>query len=200
MDFSSVELWNGIHPFDNTVRLLVVFAGFTLAMTCLRFALIAYFKSGQRHRVYGILSYGLVVLAPAVIFLFRFDLNLYWPSVIPYALGLLLGAAALRVNYTVTPAAWRLGSTQRDERDAQDTARGEARGREDVALTDDRLREDNLLPDPADRNDRDDMERVDARDREDVALTDDRLREDDLLTEQRGREDEASKRDHDRGY
>lgn len=89
-------------PLANGVRLLVCFIGFTLALTCLRFAWLAS-RTRQRYRMLGILSYGCVVATPSITGLSRFGQDVNWLATAVYLLGLVLGIAALAANYTVSP-------------------------------------------------------------------------------------------------
>lgn len=108
------EPFNGVRVLDNTARLLVILAGVTLAMLCLRFAYVEWRKGeGERFRVAGILSYGCCVLTPPLIALTRFGQPfLWWPFAV-YIIGLVLGGLALWSNYTIAPTWWRISLLHR---------------------------------------------------------------------------------------
>lgn len=112
--------WGGDNIAAATIRLLVIFVGFTLALTCVRFAVIAR-RRGQGYRVPGILAVACLVITPSLTALYRLNEDVLVLPAITYIAGLVLALVALRRNYTVTPAAWRLGGKKHrdDESDRQ---------------------------------------------------------------------------------
>lgn len=95
--------------FNDVVRLVVIFVGFLLAMLCVRFAWLAWYRHREKYRVAGILSFGCIVATPAIGALFRFDADINWWSYGTYFIGLLLGFVALYANYHIAPTWARLG-------------------------------------------------------------------------------------------
>lgn len=89
----------------NVVRVAILLVGFTLAMACIKFAWVAW-KAGEPYRGWGLLSYGLFVITPAISGLFRFGEPLNWLTTATYALALFAGVMALRATYTIDPV-WK---------------------------------------------------------------------------------------------
>jgi hypothetical protein len=98
------------------VRLVILLIGITMGLTCLRFALLAW-RDGQRPRMFGILSYGCCVSAPAINGLRNLDQPLFWPGATLYLIGLLLGLTGLTANYTFSPNWLALRSAATPEED-----------------------------------------------------------------------------------
>lgn len=115
----------------DVVRVVILFIGFTLAMACIKFALIAV-KAKEPYRGWGLASYGLFVLTPALSGLFRFGEPLNWWTTASYFAGLFCGLMALRVSYTLDPTWRRLRAEERAARDAR-------RANEDVLRAEDRV-------------------------------------------------------------
>lgn len=86
----------------NSVRLLVIFVGFSIALLCLGVAVRAW-RSGDRSWAIGITAVALLVAHPAVNGLTRFNAPLNPLGLTLYTLGLLLGFIALSANYTIAP-------------------------------------------------------------------------------------------------
>lgn len=156
----TTDPFNGLHQFDNTVRLVVVFFGITLALLCVRFAWQAW-RRVEIERMWGTLSFGFIVVTPAVIGLLRFGEPLYWPSTFTFLAGLVCAVIALTYRVALSPpwkrvrARWKTRTEARRtvSRDREDVDRQHARRREDDALSDDRVREDDALHDARGRED-----------------------------------------------
>ncbi len=95
----------------------MLLVGFTLAMACVKFALLAR-RGGEAFRGWGLMSYGLLVITPALSGLGRFGEALFVLPLLTYAAGLCCGVVSLRVVYTVTPE-WRRMRGKDDERSGQ---------------------------------------------------------------------------------
>lgn len=99
---------HGWQVVQDVIRLFIIGTGFMLAMVAVRFAWQAH-KRHENFRVLGILSFGFLVLTPALTGITRFRDPLMWEATITYLIGLILGLLALRSNYVVAPTWWRLG-------------------------------------------------------------------------------------------
>jgi hypothetical protein len=115
----------------NVVRVVILFVGFTLAMSCIKFAWVAY-RAREPYRGWGLGSYGLFVITPAISGLFRFGESLNWYTTASYFGALFCGIMALRVTYTVDPH-WR------KVRDEDRARRSKQRSEEDTLRAGDRI-------------------------------------------------------------
>lgn len=143
--------FSGHYVFDNFVRLFIIFVGITLALVCVKIGY-SLIRTRERDRMWGTVSFGLIVVTPSINGIYRFGQPLVWPTTVTYLLGLLCGIAALYYRITLSPP-WLQFRTARAERMTQreaerareDAARDASRHREDQALASDRRREDDML-------------------------------------------------------
>jgi hypothetical protein len=109
------EAFNGVRVLENTVRLLIMLVGFPLALIAIKFGLGA-LREGEPTRGWGSLSYGLMVLVPAVGRAMTFDQPINWVTTGLYIAGLVAGGIGL--YYRATLSAWWLRRHNRERPDA----------------------------------------------------------------------------------
>lgn len=116
------EAFDGTYVAQNFLRLFIVGVGIFLAMLSLRFAWLSWARRGERYRAYGILSFGFIVITPALSGLHNFGEPINWWSTTAYFIGMVLGLVAIYANYRIAPPWWRLGGRRREtpeEREAK---------------------------------------------------------------------------------
>jgi hypothetical protein len=119
----------------NLVRTVILLVGFVLASMCVKFAWLA-MRGNEAYRGWGLLSYGALVITPAISGLYRYDLPINWVATSTYALGLFAGVMALRTAYTIAPEWTRLRRAR--ERVTEERQIAARRKNEDVVRADDR--------------------------------------------------------------
>lgn len=83
-------------------RTVVLAVGFTLAMMCMKFGWLA-FRAGEGWRGWGLTSYALLAISPALAGLFRYGEPIAWLPTTVYAAGLTCGLIALSTHYRLSP-------------------------------------------------------------------------------------------------
>lgn len=93
--------------FGDVVRTLILMVGFGLSLACVKFAWLAY-KGKEAWRTWGLLSYALLVITPALSGLYRYGEPLRWITTVTYVGALLCGVMAFRTFYVLAPEWIRL--------------------------------------------------------------------------------------------
>lgn len=108
------------HLVADLVRLVLLMVGFTLAMSCVKFGYLA-LRHGEGYRGWGLASYALLVITPAIMTLHRFGEPLYVWAMVTYALAMVCGVISLRAAYTID-VYWtaRLGSSRKSPKGPDD--------------------------------------------------------------------------------
>jgi len=99
----------------DVIRLIVMLVGFTLCLACFKFAWLAW-KAREGWRAWGLMSYALLVVTPAVTALYQLGEPPIWPALVTYAASLVCGVVALRFAYTINPEWGRM--RRREKADA----------------------------------------------------------------------------------
>lgn len=86
-----------------------------MSMVALKLAYIS-IRNHAGYRAYGLASYALVTVTPAVLGLYRYEDDLIVPAAVTYVGGLLFGTLALRTILTITPEWVHLLSEDRKRR------------------------------------------------------------------------------------
>lgn len=85
----------------NSIRLFIIFIGFTLALVALKIGL-RFIATREWERFFGAMSFALIVVTPSISGLFNFDRPLNPWTTMPYLAGLLLGIVACWFRFTLT--------------------------------------------------------------------------------------------------
>lgn len=101
----AVEAFGGEHVGDNFARLFIIFAGITLALVSLKIGYLAA-RRRQVDRALGCAAFACIVVTPSISGVLRFGQPIQYETYVTYALGLLLGIAALAFRVSVAPPWW----------------------------------------------------------------------------------------------
>lgn len=97
----AAEAFNGERVLENTVRLITLLVGMPLALVSIKFGLQA-LRNHEPDRAWGTLSYGLMLLVPAVGRVMSFGNPINWVTTGLYVAGLIAGGIALYYRATLT--------------------------------------------------------------------------------------------------
>lgn len=112
------DAFNGHRVLENSVRLFTMLVGIPLALICVKFGIVA-MRAQQKDRAWGTLSYGLIVLVPAIGRAMNFGNPVNWVTTGLYAAGLIAGIIGLYYRATVS-AWWLRWRAKRSREDADD--------------------------------------------------------------------------------
>lgn len=113
-EWSAGKPFNGERVLENTVRLFTMIVGTPIALLCFKFGLKA-LRKDQPDRAWGTLSYGLLLLQPAVARAMNFGQPINWVTTGIYAAGLLCAVIGMLFHARWEKAWWTKNHAQSQE-------------------------------------------------------------------------------------